>query len=87
MSDAKRRHHEVRIGMSVYWAQTWPEKDGYAWTAHDGRLAGYVEGSRFDALTEIRNGLLARESLRSAAGLAPRMSRPTSTGEPREDER
>jgi hypothetical protein len=69
MSDAQRRHHEIRIGMNVYWAQTWPEKDGFGWTAHNGKLGGYTEGTRHDALTEIRNGLLAREQLRRAAGL------------------
>ena len=57
--------------MSIYWVKTWkntaPElRDGYEWSALDGRLAGWTAGSRFDAVKEAREGLTAREALISA---------------------
>lgn len=68
-----KRTHEVRVGTSVYRAETWPEivdeAKGHGWSAIDGRLAGWAPGTRADALNEAREGLLARETLRRLSGL------------------
>jgi hypothetical protein len=56
MDDTKRTH-EVRVGMSLYWVETRPEADGFAWSAGD--RSGWAKGSRFDAVVDARKALPA----------------------------
>lgn len=61
------RTDEVRIGMSIYWVETRPEacgeRQGFRWSAVDGKVGGWTWGSRVAALREAREALLAREAL------------------------
>ncbi len=61
------RTDEVRIGMSIYWVETRPEaegeRQGFRWSAVDGKVGGWAWGSRAQALREAREALLTREVL------------------------
>lgn len=59
MVDGKRTH-EIRIGMSLYWAETWPAGEGWSWSTKD--LGGWVVGSRADAIADCREALRAHEA-------------------------
>lgn len=62
-----KRTHEVRVGMAVYWAETWPATiegmRGHHFSAINGKVGGWSAGARSEALVECREALLAREAL------------------------
>lgn len=61
MNDDSKRTHEVRVGMSLYWAQTWPANDGHAWSVSGDNLSGWTSGTRGHAIIAARNALEAME--------------------------
>lgn len=65
-----KRSHELRIGMSAYWVDVWPETieglKGHHFSALKGRVAGWTGGTAAEALKEAREALTAREALENA---------------------
>lgn len=55
-----KKIHEVRFGMSLVYAETWPEADGFAYKAFGGEVEGWAQ-TRQEALREMREDMRIRE--------------------------
>lgn len=62
------RQHELRVGMSLFWIQTWSEArdgcEGHRWSGSGGKLTGWVAGDRAAALVDARKAYMSRAFMR-----------------------
>lgn len=56
------RKHEVRIGMSLYWVDTWPEGHGFGYAIGSMGPVGWTSGTRQAALAMARRHLTESDS-------------------------